>query len=444
MRGSPSPQKLILMKGIIKLYIIVCLILILPFPLSAETFGIMRPWFGPAGIVVDVIPLDDLSPPGPPYLMGDFGTPTLCNGVTMSQTYPMTDVPVSVPIYLWSNRLVKFRVPGWIFPAGTPEMPTLASVQIEQIIDPMNTSCDGNTFSIDAIGFKDSTDFIVRNTPQISSLYPAKGNWGSIVSISGKGFWDTQEKVYDQEEIMDGSGNMDLVCDSGEKCTAYGFSTYVELSASNDRYRVSTYADPWKDDQIIIKLLKDSLLDVHTGKPVPDSEFYAGNWQMQVITDYFKDTNLNGQHLMADGSIDLADEIIMRDIGPATMFTIVTIASPYINLVIPNPVPGGDTATIIGSNFGVSGVEMAGDGIGNDNGICENGEKCEVKLWNKYHTGFKRPVVKTWSNTEITIRIPTFSAPYPIKRDVQVRVPGGTKPNSNYYRLTIIRPGTLP
>ena len=249
------------------------------------------------------------------------------------------------------------------------------------------------------------------------------------------------EKVYPQEEVLGTGGNNDLVCYGGETCTAYGFSTYVMLVASNDEYRVTTYGAS-TDASLKAKILSGTLLDINTGNPVPTGDLYVGNWQVFVITDYFKD-DLDGTYNNGLAGLDIGDQLIYRDVS--NVATWIVTKNPYIQNVDPNPVAGGATATVTGANFGVSGVEILGDSIGDDDGKCEQKEKCEIRLCKKNTvpcTSPKYPKVMSWSDTSIVIKIPTMAAPWPKKKDVEVTVPGAPTPKSNMYQITIVKPGT--
>jgi hypothetical protein len=112
--------------------------------------------------------------------------------------------------------------------------------------------------------------------------------------------------------------------------SGFGYSTYVELHASNDQYRITAYPENW-DPNLIHVDVKD-ILDVKTGNPVPKQELYPGCWNMVVITDYFRDDGdgkynygLNGLDLPAntEGTGD-GDVLIYKDISNPLCFTVIS------------------------------------------------------------------------------------------------------------------------
>jgi hypothetical protein len=401
---------------------------------------LMRPWFGPAGITITLIPFMSTGGVGP-YTLDTLGQDTPYNLIQVKQTLPAAGSFIDNPIASWSETIATMDLLGWTYQDG------IAKVKVTQATSHDNPPTTGTSV---AWG-KGSQNFIVRSGNEISNTNLGAGNWGITLNIAGSGFLGgpngyspaVLEKIYPQEEVLGTGGNDDLVCDLGETCTAYGFSTYVELDISNDKYRATTLVAGTTDGLIKPKLEKGKLLDVNTGNPVPDGDLYQGDYDVYVITDYIKDNTVNGtpgQYNLGLGGLDPADELIYRDVSNAAQFTVTN--NPVIQNFDPNPVAAGSTAMITGANFGVTGTEISGDGIGDDDGKCEAGEKCDVKLWNKLHTTFKYMKVKSWSNTAIKVKLGTMAAPWPKKKDVQVVVPGAPTPDSNFYRITIVKPGT--
>jgi hypothetical protein len=227
------------------------------------------------------------------------------------------------------------------------------------------------------------------------------------VDINGAGFGIKQEKVYQN---------------------GYGYSSYVELSSFDKKYRATFYKDldpsiPGKQwDQNKIKIRLENLLDIDTENPVLVEDLYQGCWNMRVITDYFRDDGDGKYFDSATGKLDTGDELLYRNVSNPACFRI-TI-DPYINSISPNPLPYLDIATINGCNFG----PLQGTSI--------------VKVWNEKITKFKVAKIRAWSDTKINFVVPKFGtdpATYPKKKRVQVVVPG--KPVSNYYKLTITSQG---
>jgi hypothetical protein len=371
-------------------------------PADIPVIGRLQPEFGPPGVIITILPaIGECWKEDPQKGLCSFGQQSYGDSVKMSQWDSITGKwnSVNVPIYSWSEHLIQIEVPGWIFQAGK------ARIKVHK----------------ENVGTSSFKVFSVRQHPVISSLSPSVGYWGQIVDIGGKGFGVMQEKVYED---------------------GYGYSTYVELDAIDSKYRLTSYGTTWSDTSVSARLFSGTLLDVNTGNPVSYSDLCVGDWQVYVIIDYFRDTNGNGLYNFGLSGLDPGDELLFRDASPAATF--VVSKDPYINAVVPNPVPRGGTARMVGANFGVSGTEVTDDGFGDDDGTCEPGEKClSLELWNKPHTKVKYLKVVSWSNTEVVFKVPVLSAPFPKVKDVRVRVVGDPSPDqdkySNFYRIEIIK-----
>jgi hypothetical protein len=337
-----------------------------PQPTIVPAIQTLEPNFGSPGIVVNLLPKPACDDPNEPGCYGVKQGDDKVQARKAGAGNPWFDLP----IYAWSENIIQVKIPAWTFPAG--------NIQIR--------------VHKDGVGNSTLKTFTVRKHPVINSLAPNMGDWNSTIAINGVGFGVKQEKVY---------------------ANGYGYSSYVEMHASNDKYRATKYTGGWSDTDINVKLEMGTLLDLNTGNAVPGTELYTGCWNVKVITDYFKDdgdTTYNG----GLAGLDPDDELLYREISDPLCFTVTK--GPYITCVSPNPVPGGDTATITGGNFGTT----KGTSV--------------VKLWNKKHTNFATAKVVNWSNTQITFKVkPKNPAKNKIK-DVQVSVNGQ---GSNYYRITV-------
>ena len=403
---------------------------------------IMRPWFGPPGVTVEITPTNYV---GPNYTLGEFGDEAPCSVVQMKNvggTY--FDIPS-----IWNTAIIRADVPGWIYTPGA------ALINIKTAAD---ADCVPQAASI-AKRNNAASQFTVMKGPEIDSLAGEVTNWGGTVTLTGDGYGTVREKVFAQEEVLfSGSTTLtpnDLVCDATETCTAYGYSTYVEIVSSNDRYRMTDYriGTPWSPTSLDFKLI--NLWDVNAGYAVTDNgpELYVGDWQVYVITDIFKEnpsttcSACDGDHLNANGSIDASDQIIYRAVSNAGKITISKL--PYINSLQPNPIPAKGTVKILGVNFGTSGKEINAAAGGDNDGVCEPNEKCSVAMCNPLHTVCAWVKVKTWTNTEIEFVAPNNLGTKAKKKDIMVILPGvnnvinstpplgGDDVGSNYQRLLI-------
>jgi len=177
--------------------------------------------------------------------------------------------------------------------------------------------------------------------------------------------------------------------------------------------------DPWDPNKVLIRLI--DLFDNNTGNTVPEQDLYTGCWDIKVITDYFKDDPVNGipgKYNLDLGGLDLADELLHREISDPVCFTVTK--DPYINGVRPDKIPNGNTFEIYGANFGsIQGtsnvhvskdgalIEIIGDGKGNEDGACQKAEYLE--------DGCTLDPAKTkqlncslWSNTKIRCKLPSI------------------------------------
>jgi hypothetical protein len=370
-----------------------------PLPAEIPTIDHIEPGFGPPGMIISIIPATETCFLEDP-INGtcSFGQKMIGDRVQMKQTASGAEW-IDLPIYSWSEQLIQVKVPSWTFVPGN----TKIRVHKQNI---------GNTAL---------QTFSLREHPVVSSLTPGAGNWGTVIDISGTGFGVRREKIY-----ADG----------------YGYSTYVELHASNDKYRVTKYNrngtiyPTWGDTGISVKI--EDLVDINTGSPVPDQQLYVGCWNLEVIRDYFKDDNdgvynENG-HLDLKNSGNAADvpnatgsgdELLYREISTPICFTV--LSHPSISCINPNLVVSNNTVAVYGSNFGPT----RGTSV--------------IRLWNKAHK--KYSVVSDfriflWSNTKIKFQAPANNSPLgkPKIKDVQIVLNPGTPQEkvSNFYRMKIL------
>lgn len=175
------------------------------------------------------------------------------------------------PIYSWSDTLIRFRVPVGLSSG-------VYNVAVKKAADPL-TGCGAET--------SNQVPFEVTESPGINAIDPAESTCGEEVNVYGKGFG------LKQEEVNEGG---------------FGYSTYVELYASADQYRITKYPDGWLSTGHI-KILLHKLFDVNTGSEVPDKQLYHGTWTLKVITDYFIDDG-DGIFNLGLNGLDPDDEIL--------------------------------------------------------------------------------------------------------------------------------------
>lgn len=363
-----------------------------PQPVDVPVIDHLESNFGPPGINVDIIPAEGTCwNEDPLYGKCSFGLKMEGDAVKIGQM----DVEgnwdwVDASVNTWTEQRIQIKIPTQV------SQPGKARVKV-------------NKKDIGESPFK---VFNVRPSPVIYSLTPSVGSWDQVVDIGGEGFGIAKEKVYKSE---------------------YGYSTYVELSATSDQYRVVIYKDTdsattgkqWDQNTIKIKL-KD-LINTNTGNQLTEQDLYIGCLNVTVVTDYFKDDG-DGKYNYGIAGLDTptnpqgsgsGDELLHRSISDPVCFTVTK--DTYINSISPDPVRYADKATILGSNFGPT----RGTSV--------------VKVWDMEMTNYKIASIRSWNNTKINFTVPIFGLNpnnYPLNKLVQVVVPG--KPGSNYYPITII------
>lgn len=372
--------------------------------MTPNTGGNGRTSFGSAGIIIE-LHSTALKPFG---LQMDGDKVLMCQGACVLPTDWHQAQLVS-----WAEEVIEIRVPGWLFTAGS------VKVRVHK----------------ENVGDTAIRTFVYRKHPTNASLTPATGNWATLITINGDGYADPgtpdKEKVYPAGPLGD----------------RYGYSTRVEIVISNDRYRLLNITDmdgaagvQLSPTQIKATLTSGQVLDVNTGNPVPTNELYEGDYNLFVITDYFKDDG-SGTYDGGLSGLDPNDEVIYSEISDPIRFTVTNAVQ--INSITPRQVPYWNTATIWGINFGdTKGTSKAlvgskfmedNSALGGDNdGICETGEVC---MTNPLYT--KEATTYTWSNSSISFKVPKFGgANYPKKRWVQVLLSDGKR--SNLQKLIIL------
>jgi hypothetical protein len=280
---------------------------------------------------------------------------------------------VDMPIVSWTTNKIEFTVDGWTF---TPN--AWAGVRVGKIYWQENNAAPGGNnnlvcdpgetcVQIPQASNAPAPGFFVRKHPVLTSLVPDSGTWntGDITINAVAGSFFSQREDFG---LLGGAP------------VNYGYSTYVELTASNDKYRVtemtgdgwSVGLGAWSDTVMKIRLVQrtvggqivGNLLDVNTGNYVPLADLYKGNWQLQVITDYFIDDGaVAGQYMLKfpgpgpatghlTGKMD-TDTLLYREISdPLPWFATDT---PFISYESPASVKkGGNLFAIYGINFGTT------------------------------------------------------------------------------------------
>jgi hypothetical protein len=370
-------------------------------PSDTPAISHLEPNFGPPGIIVNILPASGICfKEDPVNGLCSFGQKMSGDRVMMGQKdFFGVWYWVNAPIYSWSEHQIQITVPDRTFDIGK----TFVQVHKEQV----GTSA----FQV----------FVVLHNPVISLLSPSYSNWGQEVLVSGEGFSVKKESIYEN---------------------GYGYSTYIELHSSDDRYRITRYNGQvsWDPNKILIELT--DLLDINTGNPAFEQDLYPGCWNIKVITDYFRDNPVNGtpgKYNLDMGGFDPADQQLDRVISNPVCLTITK--DPYINGVMPDKIPNGGYLEIDGVNFGsIQGqsyvlggtdsalIEIVGDGKGNEDGVCEKAEYLENGCTLDPAKSKKIPV-PVWTDSIIVCDLPTLSAGLPLRVHVQVVVEGTKKSN---------------
>jgi len=374
---------------------------------TAAEIDMLEPSLGPPRIIVSIYPKT-----------GNFGEKMNNDCVQMSEydTVENEWIYVNVPIYKWSPDKILFRVPDMTFQPGVHH------VRVKK------TDAYGNI--IYTTPWK---EFDITEHPHITSLSPSTGSWNSIVAVKGSGFGDIKEYIQKGDEILgDGIGNDDGTCDSFEVCYPdYGFSTYIEFNTSNDKYRATDYpknvnGNDWESTDILFKLA--NLLDTNTGNPVPAQELYQGCWNVNVVTDYFKDDGdgkynygLDGLDMPADPlGTGSGDKLLYRDISNPLCF----ISSGYV------PPPYISSVSLYKQTEEIYIIKVTGTGFGTTQGAGY------VIIGSRIITGTN---IISWSNTSIKFKFTYVSGAYPrvVTKALQVVRSDGATSNTTKINLIL-------
>jgi len=290
------------------------------------------------------------------------------------------------PIYFWSDTLIKVKVPFWLSSG-------IYNIIVKKAAN-LLTGCEEKT--------SNEVPFEVTDRPIINDLDPMESTCWEQLDIYGEGFGLEQEQI-----------NAD----------GFGYSTYVELYASANRYRITKYPDGWLGPDHI-KIWFESLLDVNTGLQVPEEHLYHGFWNLMVRTNYFVD-NGNGIHNLGLNGLDPGDKILYRAMSNPMSLEVTPCekSQPVIYYLYPSTAPasrpGAPSKVVIkGFNFG----ETQGSSQFHIGG----------RTWYEGH-----PKIKFWSDHKIKFKIPLYKAPFLKYKEVWVTV-GGI--DSNKVMLAILEP----
>jgi hypothetical protein len=396
-------------------------------PVSPTPIGYLDPPMASAGVEVTI------------YAGGapGFGDQGPYDRVVMQQGVSGL-IPVAVSS--WGNDKIVFEVPGAVFAPGFVNVGVQKHYLSEilgdnignedSICDP-GEACQDNTQTSVAPG----GGFYLRQHPILNFLSPDSGTWNTVVTINGVtgSFFSTRENIYDQTLTS---------CDTGDTC--YGFSTYVELVASNDRYRVTEMSgDPYAandtvlgepsyfSNSIKVNINKmpvgptsplagyGTLLDVNTDYYTPLADLYKGNWQLYVITDFFKKntpgvTGNNPPYMLKHssghltGKINTADYTLeYREVSdPLPFFATDT---PFISSNAVSSIRQNSLGAVYGINFGTT-----------QDTSTVYVTKCDGSMTPLYAL-----TVVQWANTRVVFRAPA-SPPIPgggANGCIMVRVP---------------------
>jgi hypothetical protein len=383
---------------------------LLTFPLLPDTvpkIATMEPDFGSAGTDVHLTPRN----------AGSFGSMMAADRVLVGQSNLYTGCGgieyVEMPIDSWTENEIQFSIPGSTFDPGN------LCVKIQK-----QTQSGVRTSPVF------SKKFSLRERPKIDYLNPSVGILSSSpIKIKGNAFGVKSERVY-----ADG----------------YGYSTYVEFHASNDKYRATKYLDPdgvatsatWSDNKIKIKLMDNNippnyfLFDINTSTTLTDpAQLFRGCWETYVITDFFRDDG-DGVYFKAKdtdpvtgplGTLDPGDELISRTISDPVCFYVTD--NPIITSIKPSKLGSndqvgkvlhGNVVRLYGLNFGP--VKQALDRVD----ICNN-SACST---------YTSVPTNRWTDTLIKFTAPAVGG-YPATKWVRVHVHAAAIQDSNVKKLII-------
>lgn len=297
------------------------------------------------------------------------------SGIDSASIPTKIDAPVDPD--KWTAGKIEFKIPGWTFKAGSP-----VSISVRQL---KNTGGILKRKLVNSV----AVTATVNKHPEINSITPSTATYGFTLVLKGVGFDSlgiapTTEKIY---SVPDTAGNL------------YGYSTYVELKASNDTYRIIPSKTVLKNDKKI-KITLQKMLDVKTGAEVPPDQLYESTcWEVTVITDYIKDNQVLGtvgKYNLGLGGLDTADTVVWREESDPICLN--SNNGPFIQLVSPSKQNAKKYVELYGFNFGaiankvnVGGKVVSGLGVG----------------------------IFSWNDTSIVFKVPTMAA-YPTTKPVYV------------------------
>jgi hypothetical protein len=377
-----------------------------PLPVDIPVIDHIEPNFGPPGITINILPASGICfNEDPVNGLCSFGLKSNGDSVKMGQKDMFGNwYWVDTPIESWSEHRIQIKVPEQTLDMGK----TFLKVYKEQV------------------GTSATKVFVVLYNPVINYLKPSYAHWGQDVLIDGDRLTVEKEKIY-----HNGAG--------------YGHSSYIELTSSGNKYRVTNYLwqEPWYPGKIFIRLA--DLLDTNTGNPLPEHDLYPGCWNMRIIVDYFKDnpsSGTPGKYNLGMGGLDTADELLYRVVSDPVCLTVAEYfpespyTSPFIDAITPERIPNGGFFEIYGVNFGsIQGtsyvlggtdsalIEILGNGKGNEDGKCQKAEYLANDCTLDPAKSRIVPII-SWSNIEIICDLPTLSAKLPLRAHIQVVVEG--------------------
>ena len=349
----------------------------------------------------------------------------------------------------WNSDKITFEMPGGVFTPGGLYISVKKVYWAEDLFDGIgddDTVCDSGEVCSQVPKMSNTRLFAMRQHPILSTLVPDSGTWGTqevTINAQTGSFFSLRERVF-----VDGA-------DGDGLWGGYGYSTYIELVASNDKYRVTEMSGdgwsggliPWFDASIEIRLAAlpqtgptvgyGNLYDVSTDlNPtpwfVPFADLYNGNWQLQVVTDYFLDGGVLGRYMLKasdrwpsigpayanhlTGQIDPGDTLIFREVSdPLPFFATNT---PFISYANPTSVKGNNYFALYGIHFGTT----------RDTSFVEYDQNCDGSINGTYPAG----LYVQWSNTRIVLKAPVVNA----NGCLRVVVPGVQPPGSDYSNMS--------
>jgi hypothetical protein len=373
-----------------------------------------------------------------------------------------------MPIYSWSNTQIEAKVPP-SYPYGSG-LPGGASYNIKVHKEPIPAvGYAGGTTTV--------TSFTVNKHPEVLSVSPIYGAYDTDLTInsignsfgtslctipigsgdSGTGDKETpvgNDKLYDSSKgwtsgqwvdyyvtvedetnaagevnprkiISNGPKRLQIdgewknpgtskkyIILGGKNKYVWGHCYYVKYESGADDYRMGCYNS--MSPSTILTDLK-YLYDINEDRAVDPSEYYLGDWNIYVVSEYFIDDGDRWHYNAAScagipgslpdptkppGFIDKGDKVIeptnqnlqnwyyRETSDPPFPFTIVD--TPVLKCIRPCNGPAGTLINITGQNFGIS-----------------QGAKVLRFGAKAFYEG--SPRIKLWSNTRIKFKVPNMA-----------------------------------